>query len=490
MAIPIIGSPNESPKIIQTRFAKYIADKFQLMSPAKAMALLPRDQRDLWLATLAEAELSALQYDWNFWARPAQRIPDTLPNGKKWKTAVICCGRGWGKTRVAAEFVRRKITSGECRHMALVGPSANDVRKVMVEDVRTFGSGMMQVCPPEDLPEYSPTRRLLYWEKYDAACSLYSGEEPELLRGPAHDGAWVDEIMRMKKQEAVWDMLQFGLRGATNAQVVVTTTPKPTDLMRQLVVASNTIVIGGSTVDNDILPEDYLAKLYEDYGGSRLGQQELSGLILDDVEGALWSHHMIEDNRLRPNDDGMYQLPTFGQIVIGVDPQTGKSLEGAKRKTMTGIVVVAVSKPIRGIPQHAYVLCDGSLNGTPEEWGKRVVQLYKKYNANLIVLEGNQGGKMAVHIIQSVDRSVKIRVVTAVTKKDERAAPVVAKYEQNRVHHAGIFDLLEAEMTTYTPGDEDRHKSPDRLDALVWALRHLLVSEMMAGAGISIQRRI
>lgn len=486
----VINSGKETPEQVAARISKYIAEKYPDVSPAKALAMLSKAERMVWLGQLNAAEQDALYYDWNFWARPDQRFPKGA-----WRNWIIRAGRGWGKTRTAAEWVRHKIVSGQCRHIALIGPSANDVRKVMVEDIRTFGSGIMQICPKNDLPQYIPTYRTLYWSKFNASCSLYTGEEPELLRGPAHDGAWIDEIMRMRKQDAVWDMLQMGLRGVSGAQVVVTTTPKSTDLMRRLVRMPNTVVTVGSTFDNDILPKDYLDTLTRDYSGTRLGQQELYGAILDDIEGSLWRKEYIENFRLHINPEtGKYDgLPTLHQTIIAVDPQTGGKIgdyESSRRISMTGIVVAGIDTPVRGQRRHAYILADESMNGYPEEWGKKVVSLYRQYGASLIVCEGNQGGKMIEYVLRSIDPSVRIKIVTAITKKHERAQPVVSKYEQGCVHHVGVFADLEREMLTYEPGDEDKKKSPNRMDALVWAVRHLLLDGVRAGAGIAIGRRI
>ena len=484
-----VGTPDESPEDVVARVSKALAEKFPLESVAAALTGFSEQEKAIWLSSFTEAEKIALEHSWEFWARPDQRTPKG-----KWKNWVLCCGRAWGKTRTASEWVRQKITSGQCKHIALVGPTANDVRKVMVEDIRTFGSGIMQVFPTHDLPEYYPTRRMLYWPKYNASCSLYSGEDPEMLRGPQHDGAWVDEIMRMKQQDMVWDMLQMGLRGAVNAQAIVTTTPKSTDLMRRLVKMPNTFVTYGKTFDNNVLPADYLQMLTREYKGTRQGEQELFGAILDDIQGALWTREVINSNRLEQDSEtSLYKVPTLRRTVIGVDPQTGKNPDekgSSERKTLTGIVVAGVSEGARGYIPHAYVLEDASINGYPAEWGKQIVKKYHQYNASLVVCEGNQGGKMIPYIINSIDSSVRIRVVTATTKKHERAQPVVNRYEQGQVHHVGVFGDLEHEMLSYEPGDEDKKRSPDRMDALVWAIRELLITRTRAGAGFAIKRII
>ncbi len=233
----------------------------------------------------------------------------------------------------------------------------------------------------------------------------------------------------------------------------------------------------------------------EQYEGTSLGRQELYADIVLGSEGSLWSMDLIDDNRIRMNRDGTLLLPSFGRTVIGVDPQTGYRIDSdlnikTTKSTLTGIVPVAAGIQVRGQNLHAYVLADDSINGKPEQWGNAVVRSYRRHDAVLVCAERNQGGLMIESVIRSIDPTVKVYLLTAVGKKHERAIPVVTKYEQNRVHHIGVLADLESEMLRYEPGDEDLKRSPNRMDAMVHGVRHLLVDGKRAGAGISITRRI
>ncbi len=414
-------------------------------------------------------------------------------------------------TRTASEIVRGWVESGKRKHIALVGANAADIRDTMVEAIYKQGSGIMQVCPPWNMPHFSPTKKTIVWTNpnypsYGAVCSLYSGEEPGGLRGPSHDGAWVDEICKMKYATTVMDMLKFTLRRGDNPQTIISTTPKPVPYLIDLLKMAqeserdgthDVIVIKGSTYENKAnLSSSFITDINQMYEGTSLGRQEIHADLVLDAEGALWSMSMIDDTRIRMGHDGIIHLPTFDRTIIAVDPQTGykidteKSMQSRSGHTMTGIVAAATSMHVRGLPRHAYVLGDYSINGKPEQWALAAITAYKLHDASIIVCEQNQGGKMIEAVIRSVDPHVPVKLITATIKKHERAIPVAAKYQQGRVHHIGIFGDLESEMLYYSPGDEENKKSPNRMDALVHAIRYLLVDGMTAGAGIAINRRI
>lgn len=487
--LPTIGMPGESADKIVDRVVRWLAQKYKEQSPAETLAAMCREDRVAWLNSLSEEELRILEYTWGFWARPKQRIPEV-----GWKNCLLLGGRGAGKTRCAAEWVRSKVESGKYKYIALVGPTAGDLRKVMIEDIRGAGSGLLQVCPPWNFPHYSRVIRRVTWENpnypsYGACCSLYSGDEPDLLRGPAHDAAWIDELMRMREQVAVWDMLQMGLRIGTNPQAMISTTPKPTPLMLKLLKMPNTLVITSSTFENrSSLSAEFLKTILEEYEGTRLGRQELYAEVLSDVEGALWTLPLIEAAYLPKNA----ALPILRTRVVGVDPQmsaTGPS-KNIFKAPLTGIIVAGASIANQGNPVNGYVLADRSMSGTPKQWGTAVVEAYWDYECHMVVAERNQGGELVADNIHNIDPNVRIKLVTASKSKGERAIPVVSRYEQGRIFHLGNFPALETEMVTFVPGDEKKKKSPNRVDALVHALDFLLVGGARSGAGIAIGRRI
>src|SRR3990167_3166530 len=507
-----VGTDCEAPEDVVARITKYLADKYPQCSPEEALASLPKDQRIAWLSGLSEQEQHILEYEWLFHARPKQRAPKG-----NWKVLIFLAVRGFVKTKSAAEVVRGWVESGEKKHIALLGATASDLRDTMVEATFKQGSGLLQICPPWNRPHYSPTKKTLVWTNpnfpsYGAVCSLYSAEEPNQLRSPSHDAAWIDEWCKMPYGDTAFHMLKFTMRLGKNPQIVISTTPKPVLFLIEMLQQAeesqrdgtrDIIVVKGNTYENrSNLSTSFLGDINQMYEGTTLGRQEIYADLILDAEGALWNLKMIDDFRLRMSQDGQIHFPSFYQTVIGVDPQTGykdDSKFGGEistkktriaRSTLTGIVPVSMSMPVRGIPPHVYVRDDMSVNGKPEQWGKVVVEAYRKYQASLVIAESNQGGQMIKSVIQTVDPSVRVLLKTAVGKKHERAIPVVAKYQQGRVHHCGILSGLEQEMCIYEPGDEDKHLSPNRMDALVLAVRHLIVDGMRAGAGIAIGRRI
>ena len=420
------------------------------MNARDVLALTDHERAEL-VHGMSQAELAALRYAWEFWARPEQ-----LPPAGSWRTWLVKAGRGWGKTRVGAEWVRR--TARNVGRIALVGPTAADIRDVMVEG----DSGIMAICAPGDRPEYQPSRRRLVFPS-GALAYCYSADEPERLRGPQHHAAWCDEIGAWRYPEA-YDQLMMGLRLGADPRVVVTTTPRPTDLLRRIAKDPGTIVTRGTTFDNRAnLAREFVEAIVARYDGTRVGRQELLGEDLDDNPSALWQRAEIDAHRV-------HAMPELVRVVVAVDPAVTATEEADE----TGIVVVGLGKD-----GHGYVLDDKSLRATPDAWGREVVAAYNRHRANAIVVEVNQGGDLVRHLLGTVQGRLPIREVRASRGKVARAEPVAALYEQGRIHHVGSWPGLEDQLCGWTPGAE----SPDRMDALVWAVTELML-ERAAEPGI------
>lgn len=404
------------------------------------------------LSQLSNAEALSLLYDWRFWARPEQIAPDG-----DWFVWLLRSGRGFGKTRTGAEWVVERARSG-FRRIALVGQSKGDVRDTMVE---VGDSSILKVSPPWFMPKFEPSKRRLTWPN-GAIAMIYSGDEPDQLRGPQHDSAWVDELAKFRYAEETWSNLLFGLRIGARPQVVVTTTPRPTPLIKRLIRHSKTVDVQRPTDDNIAnLSPTFIREVVEPMRGTRLGRQELEGAILDDTPGALWKRGTaeepgtIEGNRVR-------EMPPLVRLVVAVDPAASTS-DGAAE---TGIIVAGV-----GGDRQGYVLDDRSLKGSPNEWASEAVTAYYRNKADRIVAEANQGGDMVIATISTADARVPTKKLWASRGKQTRAEPVAALYEQGKVHHVGSFPELEDQMCTWVPGED----SPDRMDALVWALTELML---------------
>lgn len=374
----------------------------------------------------------------------------------------MLAGRGFGKTRCGSEWVRSvacgqtPLAPGTHRRIAIVAETAADARDVMVEGE----SGILSVHPPDFRPLYEPSKRRLTWPN-GAVATLYNAVEPDQLRGPQHDAAVCDELAKWRYARETWDQLQFGLRLGTPRQVV-TTTPRPIPVLKDLVNAPNTVVTRGSTFDNRAnLAPAFLAEVQRRYEGTRLGRQELNAEILDDLPGALWTRDVIDQARVR-------QAPEMQRIVVAVDPSGtgGESDDGDS----IGIVVAG-----KGIDGRAYVLADRTCKLSPDGWGRRAVNAYREFAADRIIAERNFGGAMVQHVIKTVDPSASYKEVTASRGKVARAEPVAALYEQGRVSHIGSFPELEDQMCQIDPSGFIGEGSPDRVDALVWALTELLV---------------
>jgi phage terminase large subunit-like protein len=405
-----------------------------------------------WFTDLTEQQKVELMWDWSLWARPKQLAPEGA-----WRVWLILAGRGFGKTRSGAEWVRQQVKKGTARRIALVGATAADCRDTMIEGE----SGLLRIFPDSERPRYIPSNRRIVFSN-GAIATAYSADEPDRLRGPNHDLAWCDEIAAWRYPDA-WDQLIFGLRIGADPRVVATTTPRPTKLIRSLVERDDVQVTKGSTFENKAnLASTFLEEVLSRYEGTRLGRQELYAEILDDVEGALWSRQMIEDSRVT-------SMPDLKRIVIGVDPAVSSHEFSAE----TGIVAVGIDE--NGI---GYVLDDRSIKGTPVEWANAAIALFHRSQADRIVVEANQGGDMVRHTLRTVESEVPIKTVHASRGKRTRAEPVSALYEQGRIKHVGAFPELEDQMCSWTVDSA----SPDRLDAMVWAVTELMIGSQQVPA--------
>ncbi len=418
-------------------------------------ALSPAEQAEF-LAGLTEAQAEALLYDWRgFHARPAQIAPDG-----DWFIWLALAGRGFGKTRMGAEWVREQVEAGNATRIALVAETAADARDVMVEGP----SGILAVHPPQKRPLYEPSKRRLTWPN-GAVATLFNAVEPDQLRGPQFDCAWSDELAKWRYAQETWDMLQFGLRLGSDPRQLVTTTPRPIAIVRDLVARAargdGVVVTRGRTQDNRAnLASGFIREIEARYAGTRLGRQELEGEILDDAPGALWTRRGLDEWRRA-------QAPGLTRIVVAVDPPATSGEDADE----CGIVCAAIGEDGRG-----YVLADRSMRGTPEQWARRAVSVAHEFNADRVVAEVNNGGEMVEAVIRAVAPNLSYRDVRASRGKHVRAEPISALYEQGRVSHVGAFPQLEDQLVMITASGYEGPGSPDRADALVWALTELFPS--------------
>lgn len=430
---------------------------------AETVARMPAAERRAWLGSLSPDEATALQYRWNFWARDKQLTPPG-----NWSVWLVKSGRGFGKTRVGAEWVRERVESGKYRRIAFIGETAADVRDTMIDGE----SGILNISPPSFRPKHEASKRRLTWPN-GAYATLFSGDAPQQLRGPNHDTAWVDELAKFKYPELTWDNLEFGLRLGENPQSLVTTTPRPMPIIKKLMADPQTIITNGHTDENrGNLSARFMERVIRRYEGTRIGRQELAGEILDDNPLALWKRDQIEKLR------HLGKVPDLSRIVVAIDPQVADPDATEDEQLLlaeTGIVVAGMTTA--GTDPHYYVLDDVSISDSPNMWAGAAVDAYIKWMADRIVAETNQGGAMVEFTVRTVARdrgiSVPYEGVHASRGKYTRAEPVAALYEQKRVHHCGCFPVLEDQMCEWMPGS----KSPDRMDALVWALSYLALAE-------------
>lgn len=474
-----------------------------------------RDALRKFLGSLTPAELEALNHKWHYWARPTQ----IAPRGD-WTFWLLLAGRGFGKTRTGAEWINERVQSGLGKRIALVAPTAADVRKVMVEGE----SGLLAISPPWNRPLFEPSKLQLTWPN-GAIAQLFSAEEPERLRGPQCDTFWADELAAWKKLQLTWDMLQFGFRLGSDPRGVVTTTPKPLQIVRDLLKddrekGGQTAVTRGSTYDNkaNLAPKFYQTVVAK-YEGTRLGRQELDAEVLEDMPGALWQRSKIDANRVRGT------MP-FPEIIKPMSPVPGEeetqyedrealqraadAIVAAIPEDLTRVVVavdpnasndegsdeIGITVSAKGISGRGYVLADCTCRGTPNEWGTVAVIAADVFKADRVIAEANNGGNMVQSTVESAAKFLKIEgkrtsdfiavtLVHASRGKVTRAEPISALYEQDRVTHVGVLKTLEDQMCLFTT-DFDRKAmgySPDRVDSLVWGI-HSLFFEDQDGSGI------
>ena len=418
---------------------------------------MPPEIRKERLDKLCDGQIDALRYQWSWWGRPAQFAPQW-----DWNYWLIMAGRGFGKTRCGAEWVRQQVKTSKL--VNLIGATVDDARDIMIEGE----SGILAICPPDERPTYISHKRRLEWPN-GARSLIFTADEPERLRGKQHMKLWCDEVCAWRYQES-WDQAMFGLRLGRLPQAVVTTTPKPIKMLKDLLADERTALTTGSTYDNqDNLAPTFLHKIIARYEGTRLGRQELLAEVLEDTPGALWKRSRIDELRVK-------EVPRLRRVVVAIDPAVSTK-EGSDE---TGIIVAGL-----GFDDHIYVLADLSGNYTPDEWATEAIRQFDKWKADRIIAEVNNGGDMVEAAIRTKRKSISYKAVHASRGKVIRAEPVSALYEQGKAHHVGAFAILEDQMCVFTT-DYDRTKmgySPDRLDALVWAATELGLLAL-PGAGL------
>lgn len=452
------------------------------VGPERVYADLPPEIRD------------SLQYQWELICRPNQIPPELHPDtGKPWFVALYKAGRGFGKTRVGAEWTRKTVRRYPL--VNLIGATADDARDIMIEGE----SGILAVCPRGERPIYKKADRALEWPN-GARSLIFTADEPDRLRGKQHMKVWADEIMSWRYDES-WDQMVLGLRLGDCPQVVATTTPRNRAIIKALMKDIDTYVVNGSTYDNaKNLAAKFIAKIKEKYEGTRLGRQEIYAEVLDDVPGALWNRTRIDTLRIRPRRDSegclvldsngrvvFDGLPDMARIVVGVDPSGGSTDESDEQ----GIVACG-----KGVDGHGYTLDDRSCSLSPDGWGRRAVQTYLDLSADLIVGEKNYGGEMVEHVVRTAARDMGVKVnfklVSSTRGKVVRAEPISAMHEQGRDHHVGNFPQLEDQLCAFTnagveamgePGKKKKRVSPDRADAKVFAMTELFIGEDGASFG-------
>ena len=437
------------------------------------LAHLPEEQRN---EILAGFDPDNLLWDWSVWGRPEQQAPPG-----DWNIWAYIAGRGAGKTRTAAEWVREeaKYTTTGQRRFALVARTAADVRDVIVEGE----SGIINVTPPSERPLYEPSKRRLTWPNGNTA-TCFTADEPDSLRGPQFTHAWGDEVAAWRQTPdaagmTAFDNLRVGTRLGANPKIMITTTPKRVPLLYQLIAEAEktgkVVITKGSTLDNSgNLSQAYIDAIVGVYEGTRLAAQELYGEMLSDVEGALWTQELIDRGR-------EMQLPMGTPLrCIGVDPSVAEN-----PRDECGIVVVASTGERDLYKRNSWVLEDASIHGSPEVWANKVVQMARKWGCP-VVAEVNQGGALVRNAINTIDPTVKVLEVHSKYGKALRAEPITLAYEQNRVHHVGYLGDLESQMCAWIPGEG---KSPDRVDALVHALTALLIKPPAGFVGGTIKAK-
>jgi len=414
------------------------------------------------LNDLTDAQIRRIYFDWRFWARDDQLPPEREAT---WRVWLLLGGRGAGKTRAGAEWVRAQalgLWDGDARRarrIALIGETFADVRRVMIEGA----SGLLAVHADEERPVFEASNGRIVWPNGSVA-HVFSAETPDSLRGPQFEFAWCDEIAKWREPDQVWDMLQFALRLGRCPRVCVTTTPRPMPFLKALIADAATVTMRASTHDNAVhLAPGFVTEMERRYQGSILGRQELLGEIVEGEQGALWRRDWIEGSRVG-------EAPDLRRIVVAVDPP----VTATKHSDACGIVVAGEAED-----GCVFVLADLTLEGRePHVWARAAVAAYHEHKADHIVAETNQGGDLVVAILKQMDENVPVQKVTATRGKWLRAEPVAALYAEGRVSHVGRFEKLEAQMMAFAGDGRAGGRSPDRLDALVWALTDLKLTPL------------
>lgn len=411
------------------------------------------------LERLSPRALQLFTADWPLFARADQLPPRAAQGGGDWSTWLVMGGRGAGKTRTGAEWVRGlalglpPFAAKPVGRIAIIGETMQDLREVMVDGV----SGLLAVHPWSERPAWQASRRRLEWPN-GAVAQGFSAEDPESLRGPQFEAAWCDELAKWHYADKAFDMLQFGLRLGDNPRQVITTTPRPTALLKRLAADARTALSHAPTRANAAnLAPNFLAGIVARYAGTMLGRQELDGLFVEERPDALFRREVLEGARID-------RAPAMVRLAVAVDPPAG-----GKRGGRCGIVVAG-----RDEAGLTYVIEDASLEvARPEIWAARAIDAYRRHQADALVAEINQGGEMVASVLGAIDAAVPVTTVRAKRGKHTRAEPVAALYAQGRVKHIGAFPALEDEMAAFGPDGLADGRSPDRLDALVWAITHL-----------------
>jgi phage terminase large subunit-like protein len=433
----------------------------------EALSRLPEAAFDAFLARLSVGERQALAWGWALQARPEQRAPPG-----DWRLWLVMAGRGFGKTRAGAEWVREIAERDGAARIALVSATPEEARAVMVEGE----SGLLAIAPPDMRPNWQPALGRLHWPS-GASARIFGASSPDSLRGPQFTHGWADEIAKWARGEAAWDNLAMATRLGEAPRLMATTTPRPVPLLRRLLRQDDVVVTRGRTMDNAAhLPAAFLAAMRRDYGGTRLGRQELDGELIADLEGALWSRALIERCR---DGAGRAETGRLRRVVVGVDPPAGTGGDAC------GIVVAALTERGQGL-----VLADMSVEGAhPEGWARAVARAAAGFGADRVIAEANNGGAMVESVLRAADAALPVRLVHASRGKSARAEPVATLYEAGKVTHCGAFPALEDQLCgmMIDGGYEGPGRSPDRADALVWALSALMLGQ---GGGEARIRRV
>jgi phage terminase large subunit-like protein len=429
---------------------------------------LPPENRRLVLAGLSPGAIRALADEWWWQAHGGQREPKLCASGEPWRTWAIVAGRGFGKTRAGAEWIWARAREHRDARIALVAASLDEAAKVMVEG----DSGLIACARADETPCWTSSRGIFEFPS-GAAAFAYTAERPAKLRGPQHHFAWCDELAKWPRAEATWDNLMLGLRLGERPRAIVTTTPQPIPLLKRILALPRCIPTHGRTDENPHLPADFKEAVTRMYGGTRLGRQELDGILFDDPEGALWTRGMLEAARVDPilpsisRGGGPHEVRWRGVLhrtVIGVDPPASATGDAC------GIAVCGMGQD--GI---AYVLADLTQAGLrPEAWARKVAAAADAWDAQLVVAEKNQGGDMIESVLRGVDSALPVRLVSATKGKAARAEPVALRFETGKARLAGRFPELEDQLCAMTYAGYEGQGSPDRADAMVWAMSELI----------------